>query len=115
VDYFTDANVAVDLKVLHADLEEADGPLSRQYGEIAVTARTTVFKKIRLRTHENIGSGPIHLPEEELHTSGCWFAFADEAFGGRNETERQTALMGVSNVLGRLASLHLMCDPFDIR
>jgi len=115
VDYFPDANVAVDLKVLHADLEEADGLLTRQYGEIAVTARTTIFKKIRLRTHENIGSGPIHLPEEELHTSGCWFAFADEVFEGRSESERQTALLGVSSVLGRLAPLHLMCDPFDIR
>src|SRR5690606_12377049 len=100
VDYFTDANVAVDLKVLHADLEDAAGLLTRQYGEIAVTARTTIFKKIRLRTHENIGSGPIHLPEEELHTSGCWFAFADEVFEGRSESERQTALLGVSSVLG---------------
>ena len=25
-----------------------------------------------MTTFENIGSGPIHLPEEELHTSAAW-------------------------------------------
>ena len=58
------------------------GGCLRQYGEVTVNAQPTIFKKIRLRTHENIGSGPIHLPEEELHTSGYWFTF-DEADGSR--------------------------------
>ena len=31
-----------------------------------------MFKKIRFHTHENIGSGPIHLPEQTLHTTGYW-------------------------------------------
>jgi DEAD/DEAH box helicase domain-containing protein len=115
VDYFTDANLAVDLKVLHVDLEETRGPLLRQYGEVTVNARPTIFKKIRLRTHENIGSGPIHLPEEQLHTSGYWFAFAEDAFPGRSESDMQSALIGLANVLVHLAPLHLMCDPHDIR
>ena len=115
VDYFTDAHLAVDLKVLHVDLEETRGPLLRQFGEVTVNARPTIFKKIRLRTHENIGSGPIHLPEEQLHTSGYWFAFADDAFPGRSESDMQSALIGLANVLVHLAPLHLMCDPRDIR
>jgi len=115
VDYFTDASLAVELKVLHADREIESGPIKREYGEVSVTAKPTIFKKIRLRTHENIGSGPIHLPEEELHTTSYWFAFTDEAAEGMTTNDMQMALLGLANVLIHLAPLHLMCDPFDIR
>ena len=37
----------------------------------------TIFKKIRLSTFENIGSGPIYLPEEELHTSATWLELTE--------------------------------------
>ncbi|BBI33662.1 DEAD/DEAH box helicase [Cohnella abietis] len=115
VDYFTDASLAVELKVLHVDLESNIGPLQRQYGEVTVMAKPTIFKKIRLRTHENIGSGPIHLPEEILHTSGYWFSFSEEESGKRSANDMQMALLGLANVLIHLAPLHLMCDPMDIR
>jgi DEAD/DEAH box helicase domain-containing protein len=97
------------------DRERTAGEIVRQYGEVSVTAKPTIFKKIRLRTHENIGSGPIHLPEEELHTSGYWFSFTEEAEQGRSANDMQMALLGLANVLIHLAPLHLMCDPFDIR
>jgi len=115
VDYFTDASMAVELKVLHVDRERTAGDIALQYGEVSVTAKPTIFKKIRLRTHENIGSGPIHLPEEELHTSAYWFSFAEAAEAGRSANDMQMALLGLANVLIHLAPLHLMCDPFDIR
>ncbi len=115
VDYYTDANLAVELKVLHVDKEQETGELLRQYGELTVNAKATIFKKIRLRTHENIGSGPIHLPEEELHTSGYWFSFSEEAAARKSKNEMQHALLGIANVLVHIAPLYLMCDPFDIR
>lgn len=115
VDYYTDANLAVELKVLHVDKEKQAGKLFRQFGELTVNAKATIFKKIRLRTHENIGSGPIHLPEEELHTSGYWFSFKDEAADRKSKNELQHALLGIANVLVHLAPVYLMCDPFDIR
>ncbi|MFC4777699.1 DEAD/DEAH box helicase [Paenibacillus sp. GCM10023252] len=115
VDYYTDANLAVELKVLHVDKERQAGDLDLQYGELTVNAKPTIFKKIRLRTHENIGSGPIHLPEEELHTSGYWFAFSEEAAARKSKNEMQYALLGIANVLVHIAPLYLMCDPFDIR
>ncbi len=115
VDYFTDASMAVELKVLHVDLEATSGPLQRQFGEVTVMAKPTIFKKIRLRTHENIGSGPIHLPEEILHTSGYWFSFSEEESAKRSANDMQMALLGLANVLIHLAPLHLMCDPLDIR
>ncbi|MFC6332154.1 DEAD/DEAH box helicase [Paenibacillus septentrionalis] len=115
VDYYTDANLAVELKVLHVDKEKRFGELEQYYGEVTVNAQPTIFKKIRLRTHENIGSGPIHLPEEELHTSSYWFTFSDELTATMTRDQMQSALMGLANVLGNLAPLYLMCDPFDIR
>jgi DEAD/DEAH box helicase domain-containing protein len=115
VDYFTDANLAVELKVLHVDKEETSGELLRQYGEVTVNAKPTIFKKIRLRTHENIGSGPIHLPEEELHTSAYWFSFSEQVTGRWSANDMQFALLGLANVLVHIAPLYLMCDPLDIR
>ncbi|WP_308858206.1 DEAD/DEAH box helicase [Paenibacillus sp. R14(2021)] len=115
VDYFTDANMAVELKVLHVDKERESGDLLRQYGEVTVNAKATLFKKIRLRTHENIGSGPIHLPEEELHTSSYWFSFSEAAAARKSTNDMQQALLGLSNVLVHIAPLYLMCDPMDIR
>ena len=44
------------------------------YGDVSVLAMATIFKKIKFETHENIGSGPISLPEEELHTSSAWIS-----------------------------------------
>lgn len=115
VDYFTDASLAVQLKVLHVHKEESLPGISRQFGEVTVNAKPTIFKKIKLRTHENIGSGPIHLPEEEMHTSSYWFTISDELAATMSVNDIQYALLGLSNVLVHIAPLHLMCDPLDIR
>ncbi|WP_040949239.1 DEAD/DEAH box helicase [Gorillibacterium massiliense] len=115
VDYFTDASLAVQLKVLHVHREQEHPGISRQYGEVTVNAKPTIFKKIRLRTHENIGAGPIHLPEEELHTSSYWFTLGEEVTAGKSANDVQSALLGLSNVLVHIAPLYLMCDPMDIR
>ncbi|TBL80233.1 DEAD/DEAH box helicase [Paenibacillus thalictri] len=115
VDYYTDANMAVQLKVLHTQRESEESGLQRQYGEVTVNAKATIFKKIKLRTHENIGSGPIHLPEEELHTSSYWFTFSEKLTESMSANDVQYALLGIANVLVHIAPLYLMCDPLDIR
>src|SRR5690606_35071583 len=69
VDYFTDANLAVELKVLEIDKKRTFASAEIGYGDVSILAKATIFKKIKFDTHENIGSGPITLPEEELHTS----------------------------------------------
>jgi DEAD/DEAH box helicase domain-containing protein len=115
VDYFTDASMAIQLKVLHVHKEEEHNGLLRQFGEVTINAIATIFKKIRLRTHENIGSGPIRLPEEEMHTSSYWFTFNEELSASKSHQDLQLALLGIANVLVHIAPLYLMCDPFDIR
>ncbi|WP_028987251.1 DEAD/DEAH box helicase [Thermicanus aegyptius] len=114
VDYFTDANLAVQLQVLQIFKESEEEKVVRSFGDVTVNAMATLFKKIRLRTHENIGSGPIHLPEEELHTSAYWFSLGDELTDQWSPNDLQYALLGLANVMVHLAPLYLMCDPKDI-
>ena len=73
-DYYTDANLAVELKVLEMDKHRAKDEMEIAYGDVSVVAMATIFKKIKFETHENIGSGPISLPEQELHTSAAWIS-----------------------------------------
>src|SRR5690606_8727362 len=35
--------------------------------------RASGYKKIRFHTHENIGYGPVNLPDQELHTTAVWW------------------------------------------
>ncbi|XCA82276.1 DEAD/DEAH box helicase [Exiguobacterium mexicanum] len=108
VDYYTDANLAVELKVL----EENKTTGVKTFGEVSVIAMATLFKKIKFGTHENIGSGPIHLPERELHTTATWFTL-DERFA-YSEADMEDQLEAVSDLLRRLAPLYLMCDTLDL-
>ncbi|HEY8415596.1 MAG TPA: Zn-binding domain-containing protein, partial [Thermaerobacter sp.] len=114
VDYYTDAHLAVDLKVLDtlATRAVAGGEAAR--GEVAVIARATLFKKIKLYTHENVGWGRIHLPELEMHTAACWFSLAEAAVAGLPPATVQSGLHGLAYLLGRLAPLYLLCDPRDL-
>ena len=43
VDYLTDAKLAVELKMLAADQEKAQGPGTAYYGDVAVVALPTIF------------------------------------------------------------------------
>lgn len=114
VDYYTDANLAVDLKVLDVFREDTAHPVHRSSGEVSVTALVTMFKKIKLYTHENIGFGPVTLPETEMHTTAYWVGLPRE-IPEMSQTDLQNGLLGLSNVLANAAPVYLMCDPGDIR
>jgi DEAD/DEAH box helicase domain-containing protein len=115
VDYYTDANLAVDLKVIDVFRDENTGGVTRSCGEVSVSALVTMFKKIKLYTHENIGSGPVNLPELEMHTTSYWVGIWEKMPTGMSQSEIQNGLLGLSNVLANSAPIYLMCDPGDIR
>ncbi|UXH44688.1 DEAD/DEAH box helicase [Rossellomorea vietnamensis] len=112
VDYFTDANLAVQLRVLETDKMRESDMFEVAFGDVTVQAMATIFKKIKFDTHENIGSGPIHLPEEELHTSSSWISLKDaESF---SQERLEEGLIGASQSLKSIIPLFVMCDPSDI-
>jgi DEAD/DEAH box helicase domain-containing protein len=114
VEYFTDANLAVQLKVLEVDANKVEGDIEFSYGEVTVNAMATIFKKIKFETHENIGSGPIHLPEEELHTSASWISLSEKWVQILGTEKVVAGLTGVSHVLSHVVPLFVMCDPKDV-
>ncbi len=115
VDYYTDANLAVTMRVLDVLAERTGSPFTKGYGEVLATAMVTLFKKVKLWTHENVGAGRVHLPEEQMHTSGCWLAFDDRVTTGLDHDQVQSALSGVANLLANIAPVYLMSDPRDLR
>lgn len=115
VEYFTDANLAVELKVLEEDRKRKTAFAEIGFGDVMVLAKATIFKKLKLETHENIGSGPIYLPEEELHTNAVWISLTGESLGGEwSEGRLEQGLLGVAHALQYVAPLFVMCDPSDL-
>ncbi len=114
VDYYTDALLGVNVTVLDAFAAEDGGGLSRAHGEVKLTALATMFKKIRFHTHENIGSGPIHLPEQTLHTTAYWTTVSPSLAASLGKERLEAALRGLAHSLRHVASLRLMCDPRDL-
>lgn len=113
VDYFTDANLAVELKVLEQDKSRTSSIGEIGFGDVSVVAMATIFKKIKFETHENIGSGPITLPEEELHTSSTWLSLKEESLKFRQDRLEQ-GLIGTAHALKHIVPLFVMCDPQDV-
>jgi DEAD/DEAH box helicase domain-containing protein len=120
VDHYTDAGLAVRIRVLDSF---ASDPLAkrtgrerfiRAHGEVLVSALATVYKKLTMYTHENVGWGKIHLPEQELQTTSYWLSLADDATPGWPRERVEVALAGLGNLLHGLAPLFLMCDPHDL-
>jgi len=114
VDYYTDANLAVQLKVLEEDQSRRLQQVQLAFGEVSVHAMATIFKKIKFETHENIGSGPIHLPEMELHTNAAWISFPETVLDDLGQENAERGLVALAHVLQHVAPLFVMCDPMDL-
>ena len=114
VDYYTDANLEVDLKVIDVFRQDEGEAVSKNSGEVSVSSVVTMFKKIKLHTHENIGYGPVNLPELEMHTTAYWVGFP-EKIPGMSQSDISSGLAGISSIFANAAPVYLMCDPGDIR
>ncbi|MBM4236728.1 MAG: DUF1998 domain-containing protein, partial [Firmicutes bacterium] len=114
VDYFTDANLNVNLKELDIFAESSDD-LYCAYGDVHLNALVSMFKKIRFNTHENVGSGPVKLPDTEMTTTAFWLGFSAAMLEGMSPAEVQSGLLGLVNLVPQVASLFLMNDPRDLR
>jgi DEAD/DEAH box helicase domain-containing protein len=114
VDYYTDALASMSVQVLDTFAGPEGEALSRSHGEVKITSLASMFKKIRFHTHENIGAGPIHLPEQTLHTTGYWITVDEALWRSLGRETLEAGLQGMAHSLRHVASLRLMCDPRDL-
>ena len=70
----------------------------------------TIFKKIKFNTHENIGSGPIHLPELNIFTVAAWISLNEE-LKENEQDDLEEGLIGAAHALKQL----FRCSPCVIR
>jgi DEAD/DEAH box helicase domain-containing protein len=114
VDYYTDALLAVSVNVLDTFESEPVPGLDRSHGEVKLTSLASMFKKIRFHTHENVGAGPIRLPEQTLHTTAYWTSLDSELWERLGRERLEAGLQGMAHAMRTVASLRLMCDPRDL-
>ncbi len=114
VDHYTQAELAVTLKPLDVFGQDDLGEATRTHGEVMVSSLATIYKKLKLDTHENLGWGRIHLPETELHSTAWWLSLSPAATVGWSRDDLDRALVGAGRALRTVACLLLMSDPRDL-
>jgi DEAD/DEAH box helicase domain-containing protein len=119
VNYFTDGLVKTDIKVLTEDEKFVYAGGEGVLSDVLVRSQVTKFKKLKFRTHENIGYGDISLPEEEIQTRCLALLFAPDSKGGKllSQMDEQgigEALSGAGTLIRNIASVFLLCDPRDL-
>ncbi|HEY4583965.1 MAG TPA: DEAD/DEAH box helicase, partial [Lysobacter sp.] len=117
VDYYTDSIDYTKLKVL-AEFDRAPaGDGDARHGEVHVVRRVAGYKKIRYYTHENIGYGPVNLPDQELHTTAAWWQIPQPQllawFASRQDA--LDGFLGAGYALHVVATLAVMADARDLQ
>lgn len=115
-DYYTDAIDYTRLKVLERFDAVPAGRGDACLGEVQVVRRVAGYKKIRYYTHENVGYGPVTLPDQELHTTALWWqlpqASLDAAFASRQDA--LDGFLGAATALHTVASVRVMAEARDL-
>ncbi|MFH0909312.1 MAG: DEAD/DEAH box helicase [bacterium] len=117
VDYYTEAVWGKRIEMTDPD-ENRDLHGSKvQFGYVHVNKQPKLYKKIRERTYENIGYGPITLPAFEYDTTGfslipppAWKKAMEE----KDKRYVDAALFGLSYLLNRAAPSLCMADVKDV-
>jgi DEAD/DEAH box helicase domain-containing protein len=119
-DYYTDAITYTKVTILDT-FEEDGGCLQpprakRSHGEVHVVSRVVGFKKIKFYTNENVGSGELDLPEQQMHTSSYWLTIASKLMASLPYAadDRRDGVIGLAFAMRHVAQLLLMCDGHDI-
>jgi DEAD/DEAH box helicase domain-containing protein len=113
VDHYTYANRAVTLKPLDVFASAPATGGTRVHGEVMVASLVTLFKKLKFGTDENVGWGPISLPELELQTTAYWLT-TERASADWRRDELDVALVGAGRAIQAIAAVLLMVDPRDL-
>ena len=113
IDHYTYADRAVTLKPLETFAAAPATGGDRAHGEVMISSLVSMFKKLKFGTDENLGWGPVHLPEIELQTTAYWLMLGSAA-DGWSRADLDVALLGVGRAIQAVAAVLLMVDPRDL-
>jgi DEAD/DEAH box helicase domain-containing protein len=116
VDYFTDAISAKGVWILQRLAEGPPAPYLAEQGEVLVAEKVVGFKKIKMGTLENVGSGEVELPQQEMQTTAAWLTVGPETLArvSASREELIDGLRAVTYLLHHLAPIFLLCDIRDL-
>jgi DEAD/DEAH box helicase domain-containing protein len=124
LEYYTDAIRYTQVRVLEEaenarltrGLSGEDAGATRSHGDVLVRSQVVGFKKIKFFTNENLGSGELELPENEMHTTAFWLTLERQLIESLPfpVRERQNGMHGLLYALASVATLLLMCDRRDL-
>jgi DEAD/DEAH box helicase domain-containing protein len=118
-DYYTDAITYTRVTAIDTFAERREpGALFSPcaHGEVHVVSRVVGFKKIKFYTNENVGSGELDLPEQQMHTTSYWLTIPQavaEVLPYASE-DRRDGIVGLAFAMRQIAQLLLMCDRHDV-
>ncbi len=97
-------------------IDEFAHQAERSHGEVHVVSRVVGFKKIKFYTNENVGSGELDLPEQQMHTTAYWLTVPATVMAllPYASDDRRDGVVGLAFALKQVAQLLLMCDGHDI-
>jgi DEAD/DEAH box helicase domain-containing protein len=116
VDYFTDAISAKGVWILRRLAEGAQSAYLAEQGEVLVAEKVVGFKKIKMGTLENVGSGEVELPQQEMQTTAAWLTVPPEILARVSPSREELidGLRAVTYLLHHLAPIFLLCDIRDL-
>jgi DEAD/DEAH box helicase domain-containing protein len=121
-DYYTDAITYTKVTILETfeRMPAADPPQPAasvsSHGEVHVVSRVVGFKKIKFYTNENVGSGELELPEQQMHTTAYWLTIPQSVLStlSYGTVDRRDGVIGLAYAMLNVAPLLLMCDGHDL-
>ena len=81
----------------------------KSHGEVHVVSRIVGFKKIKFYTNENVGSGELDLPEQQMHTTSYWLTIPASLLGvlPYASDDRRDGIVGLAFAIRQVAQLVL--------
>jgi DEAD/DEAH box helicase domain-containing protein len=116
VDYFTDAITAKGVWILRRLVDREHAAYLAEQGEVLVAEKVVGFKKIKMGTLENVGSGEVELPQQEMQTTSAWLSVPSETLARVSPLREELidGLRAVTYLLHHLAPIFLLCDVRDL-
>jgi len=116
-DYFTEAVWEGRIEMIESQEKKYSRGARMEFGYINVNKQPKLYKKIRERSYENIGYGPITLAAFEYDTTG-FSLMAPKKWTGALETADKrmvgAAFHGLAYILRHAAPLICMADVSDV-